>query len=59
MKQKDKPRRDAATVNADYRGRLTQLVDLALGDYVKPHLLQDMLEAQLTRLRMYEASKPW
>jgi hypothetical protein len=56
---KKKQRPDPATVAANFRGKLTQLVDLALGDGAKSYFLIEALDAQLTRLRMQEAARPW
>ena len=56
---KNTPRRDPATVAADFRDQLVGLLDQALADHAKVYALADMLEAQLVRLRMREAARPW
>jgi hypothetical protein len=52
-------RRNPAQVTIDFQVALVKLVDGALGEHAKPYLLIDVLEAQLVRLRLHDAARPW
>jgi hypothetical protein len=58
-KMKTQQRRDAAMVAADFRDQLVKLVDEALADHAKNYFLVEALDAQIVRLRMQAASRPW
>jgi hypothetical protein len=52
-------RRDPALAAIDFRDRLIGLIDQAQAN-VSHHVLVDLIEAQLTRLRThYAATRPW
>jgi hypothetical protein len=55
----DSARRDPALAAADFRDELIRLIDQAQA-HVSFHLMVDMIEQQLTRLRTHRAvTQPW
>jgi hypothetical protein len=56
---KKQQRRDPAMVAADFRDQLIKIIDAALSDGAKNYFLVEALDAQIVRLRMAAASRPW
>ena len=55
----NKQRRDPATVSADFQSDLIKLIDVALANHARGYFIIEVLDQQITRLRMAAASRPW
>ena len=58
-KMKTQQRRNSATVAKDFQSRLIEQIDAAVSDGAKSYFLVEILDAQITRLRMAAASRSW